>query len=72
LVNTDVRGKSYAPAGKTPLGVNVDLKQELGKRVSVRSKTKLPAAASWHMAMLEQSPGRVMAYFQDQRVRFTA
>ena len=38
----------------------------------VRTKAKLRAAASEHMAMLEQSPERVMASFQDQRVRYVA
>ena len=38
----------------------------------MRTKAKLRAAASEHMAMHEQSPERVMAYFQDQRVRYAA
>ena len=43
--------------------LNADLKQEMGKRVPVRTKAKLRAAASEHMTMLKQSPERVMASF---------
>ena len=49
-----------------------DLKQEVGKRVPVRTKVKLRAAASEHMAMLEQNPERVIGYLQDCRVRYAA
>ena len=49
-----------------------DLKQEMGKRVPVRTKAKLRAAASEHMAMLEQNPERVIDYFQDRHVRYAA
>jgi len=44
----------------------------MGKRVPVRTKAKLRAPASEHMAMLEQSPERATAHFQDQRVRYAA
>ena len=52
--------------------LNADLKQEMGKRVPVRTKARLREAASEHMAMLEQNPERVIAYFQDRRVRYAA
>ena len=52
--------------------LNADLKQEMGKRVPIRTKTKLRAAANDHMVMLEQNPERVMRYFQDRRVRYAA
>ena len=48
-----------------------DPKQEMGKRVPVRTTAKLGAAASEHMAMLEQNPERVIGYFQDCRVRYS-
>jgi hypothetical protein len=48
------------------------MKQEMGKRVPVRTKAKLREAANEHMAMLEQNPVRVMSYFQDRRVRYAA
>jgi hypothetical protein len=50
----------------------LDLKQEMGKRVPVRTKAKLREAANDHMAMQEQNPERVMGYFQDRRVRYAA
>ena len=52
--------------------LNADLKQEMGKRVPVRTKARLREAASEHMARLEQNPERVIAYFQDRRVRYAA
>ena len=63
---------SYSPQLNPEERLNADLKQEMGRRVPVRTKAKLRAAASEHMAMLEQSPERVMAYFQDARVRYAA
>ena len=63
---------SYSPQLNPEERLNADLKQEMGKRVPVRTKAKLRAAANEHMAMLEQSPERVMAYFQDKRVRYAA
>jgi hypothetical protein len=44
----------------------------MGKRVPVRTKTKLRQAANEHMIMLENNPQRVMSYFQDRRVRYAA
>jgi transposase len=52
--------------------LNADLKQEMGKRVPVRTKAKLRKAANEHMAMLEKSPKRVMSSFQDRQVRYAA
>lgn len=52
--------------------MNADLKQEMGKRVPVRTKAKLREVANEHMAMLERTPERVMSYFQDRRVRYAA
>ena len=63
---------SYSPQLNPEERLNADLKQEMGRRVPVQTKAKLRAAASEHMAMLEQSPERVIAYFQDQRVRYAA
>ena len=56
---------SYSPQLNPEERLNADLKQEMGKRVPVRTKAKLRAAASEHMAMLEQNPERVIGYFQD-------
>jgi hypothetical protein len=63
---------SYSPQLNPEERLNADLKQEMGKRVPVRTKAKLREAANEHMAMLVKSPERVMAYFQDSRVRYAA
>ena len=63
---------SYSPQLNPEERLNADLKQEMGKRVPVRTKAKLREAANDHMAMLEQNPQRVMGYFQDRRVRYAA
>ncbi len=63
---------SYSPQLNPEERLNADLKQEMGKRVPVRTKAKLREAASVHMTMLEQTPERVLGYFQDRRVRYAA
>ena len=63
---------SYSPQLNPEERLNADLKQELGKRVPVRTKAKLRDAANEHMTILEQSPERVIGYFQDRRVRYAA
>ena len=63
---------SYSPQLNPEERLNADLKQEMGKRVPVRTKAKLREAANEHMAMLEQNPERVMSYFQDLHVRYAA
>ncbi len=63
---------SYSPQLNPEERLNADLKQEMGKRVPVRTKAKLREAANDHMAMLEQNPERVMSYFQDRHVHYAA
>ena len=63
---------SYSPQLNPEERLNADLKQEMGKRVPVRTKAKLRQAANEHMLMLEQTPERVISYFQDRRVRYAA
>jgi transposase len=63
---------SYSPQLNPEERLNADLKQQMGKRVPVRTKAKLRQAANEHMTMLEQNPERVMSYFQDRRVRYAA
>ena len=63
---------SYSPQLNPEERLNADLKQEMGKRVPVRSKAKLREATSAHMAMLEKNPERVISYFQDRRVKYAA
>lgn len=63
---------SYSPQLNPEERLNADLKQEIGKRVPIRTKAKRREAASMHMTMLEQHPERVIGYFQDRRVRYAA
>ena len=63
---------SYSPQLNPEERLNADLKQEMGKRVPVRTKARLRDAANQHMTMLEQCPERVIGYFQDRRVRYAA
>jgi transposase len=63
---------SYSPELNPEERLNADLKQEMGKRVPVRTKAKLRDAANENMMKLEQNPERVMSYFQDSRVRYAA
>jgi hypothetical protein len=59
---------SYSPQLNPEERLNADLKQEMGRRVPVRTKAKLHEAANEHMAMLDRTPERVIGYFQDRRV----
>ena len=43
---------SYNPQLNPEERLNADLKQEMGKRVAVRTKAKLREAANGHMSML--------------------
>ena len=63
---------SYSPELNPDERLNADLKYAIGSKVPARTKAKLKAAASGHMSMLEASPDRVMAYFQDPRVKYAA
>jgi transposase len=62
----------YSPELNPDERLNADLKYAIGSKVPARTKAKLKAAASGHMSMLEASPDRVMAYFQDPRVKYAA
>lgn len=63
---------SYSPELNPEERLNADLKQEMGKRVPIRTKAKLREAANEHMTMLGNTPERVMGYLQDRRVRYAA
>lgn len=52
--------------------LNADLKQEMSKRVPVRTKAKIRQAVTEHMTMLEQMPERVIAYYQCRHVKYAA
>ena len=62
----------YSPQRNPEERLNADLKQEVGKRVPVRTRAKLREAASAHMRMLDSNPERVISYFEDPRVRYAA
>jgi len=61
---------SYSPELNPEERLNADLKQAMGKRVPVRTKAKLRQTANEHIAMLEQSPERLMSFFQDPKVKY--
>lgn len=63
---------NFPTLGNPEERLNADLKQEIGKRVLLRTKAGLREAANEHMAMLERTPERVIGYFQDRRVRYAA
>jgi len=62
----------YSPYLNPEERLNADLKQAMGKRMPVRPKEELRAAADDHVMLIERSPERVEAYFQDPRVKYTA
>jgi transposase len=63
---------SYSPELNPDERLNADLKHAIGTKVPVRTKARLQAAASEHMAFIEANPERVRSYFQDPRVRYAA
>ena len=63
---------SYSPELNPDERLNADLKYAIGSKVSVRTKTKLKAAATAHMEHIQASPERVKKYFQDPRVAYAA
>ena len=63
---------SYSPELNPEERLNADLKHAMGTKVPARTKAKLKTAATEHMIKLEQSPERVMRFFQDPRVKYAA
>ena len=63
---------SYSPQLNPEERLNADLKQEMGRKVPVRTKAKLGEAANEQMALLEKNPARVIGYFQDRRVHYVS
>lgn len=63
---------SYSPELNPEERLNADLKQAMGKKVPVRTKTKLRKAVNEHMVDLEKSPDRVKRFFQDKLVKYAA
>lgn len=63
---------SYSPELNPEERLNADLKQAAGVKAPARTKAQLRSVTTQHMQMLGNSPGRVMAYFQDPRVKYAA
>jgi len=62
----------YSPELNPDERLNAGLKHAIGSKVPVRTKAKLHAAATYHMARIEADPKRVRSYFQDPRVKYAA
>jgi len=56
---------SYSPELNPEERLNADLKHVIGRKMPMRTKAKLRAAAEDHMAVVACEPERVKAYFQD-------
>ena len=54
---------SYSPELNPEERLNADLKRVIGRKVPVRTKAKLRAAAEQHMEVIGSEPERVKAYF---------
>ena len=63
---------SYSPELNPDERLNADLKHAISTHVPVRTKAKLHAAATNHMAFIEANPERVKSYFQDHRAKYAA
>jgi len=63
---------SYSPELNPEERLNADLKHVIGRKVPMRTKAKLRAAAEDHMAVVAGEPERVKAYFQDPKVKYAA
>ena len=63
---------SYSPELNPEERLNADLKHAIGAKVPARTRTKLKAAATNHMVMLENNPERIKSYFQDPCVKYAA
>jgi DDE superfamily endonuclease len=63
---------SYSPELNPEERLNADLKQAIGKKVPVRTKSKLHAATEQHMDNLAENPERILRFFQDKWVKYAA
>ena len=63
---------NYRPQLNPEERLNADLKQVMGKPVPIRTQATLREATNQHMTMLDNSPERVIGYFQDRHVRYAA
>lgn len=63
---------AYSPDLNPDEHLNADLKQGVGSRTPVRTKANLKASATNHMAMLRQSPERILSYFRDPAIHYAS
>ena len=63
---------SYNPQLNPKERLYADVKQEIGKRLPIRTKVGLREAANEHMAMLEKNVQHITSYFHYRRVRYAA
>jgi transposase len=63
---------SYSPELNPEERLNADLTQIIGRKVPMRTKAKLRAAAEQHMEVIGSEPERVKAYFRNPRVKYAA
>ena len=63
---------SYSPELNPDERLNADLKQAIGSKVPVRTKTRLRAVANDHMQFIAANRDRVRSYFQDPVVKYAA
>lgn len=63
---------SYSPELNPEERLNANLKHVIRRKVPVRTKAKLQAAAVEHMTALEAKPERIKSFFQDSFVKYAA
>ena len=63
---------SYSPELNPEERLNADLKHAIRRKVPVRTKTRLQAAAVEHMTALEAKPERIKSFFHDPFVKYAA
>jgi transposase len=62
----------YAPDRNPDEFLNNDLKQEMARRTTPRSKAAMKAGLSSYMHSLQKRPAKVKAFFQAPSVRYAA
>ena len=63
---------SYSPELNPDERLNAELKQAIGSKVPVRTKTRLRAVANDHMQFIAANRDRVRSYFQDLILKYAA
>jgi transposase len=63
---------SYSPELNPDEGLNGSLKQELRRHPTLKTKATLTKLTEDHLKRLDQSPERVMKFFEHEPVRYAA